>query len=354
MIIGGGQVAARLAAAVNAQGDSVYQVIGVDAAPPGEQIEGLDFIQADVRNPLMVELLKFEQVDTVCHLVFAEHVRHSEATFDMNVMGTMKLLGACAEAGVRKVVLKSSMAVYGASPGNPAYIIESHPLQGSRNYGYTRHLVEIEAFCNGFRRKVPEMILTVLRFSNIVGPESDTPMTQFLKRPMAPVLLGFDPLMQVIHEDDVVAALLHAITHDAPGVFNVAAEGVLPFSRLMALASKIPIPVFHLFAYWGVDLMNGAGKGAGRYAPIELDYLRYSWVGDLACMRDELGFVPRYTAEEALREFAGEQRLRRYMPEAAALSYDEERLRDTIERRRRAKEAEAAQTVHQREEENNE
>jgi hypothetical protein len=71
--------------------------------------------------------------------------------------------------------------------------------------------------------------------------------------------------------------------------------------------------------------------------PIELDYIRYPWVADLAKMREELGFSPRYTAEEALREFAGQQRLRRYAPESSTLAYDEERLRDTIERRRRAK-----------------
>jgi hypothetical protein len=108
----------------------------------------------------------------------------------------------------------------------------------------------------------------------------------------------------------------------------------------MALAGKIPLPVFHLFAYWGTGLMGGAGKKVYRSFPIELDYLRYAWVADLEKMRNELGFIPRYTAEEALREFAGEQRLSRYVPETAALFYDEERLRDTIERRRRMRQME--------------
>jgi UDP-glucose 4-epimerase len=270
-----------------------------------------------------------------------ERARHSEASFDVNVMGTMKLLGACAEARVHKVVLKSSTSVYGACPENPAFITEDHPLQGSRKYGYTRHLVEIEAFCNGFRRQVPEMILTILRFASIVGLNAETPMTRFLKQPLSPVLLGFDPLMQVIHEKDVVAALVRAIEYDKPGVFNIAADGVLPLSRLMALAAKIPVPVFHLFAYWGVDMLGSAGLSAGKYAPIELDYLRYPWIADLNRMRQEFGFAPHYTAEEALREFAGEQRLRRYMPERSSLAYDEERLRDTLERRRRSRELEA-------------
>jgi UDP-glucose 4-epimerase len=336
-----------LVATADSKSDPLYHLIGLDRESPGQEIKGLDFIQADVRNPLLVELLKSEQVHTVCHLVFSERVHHTEAVFDVNVMGTMRLLGACAEAGVRKVVLKSSMATYGARPDNPAFITEEHPLQGSRAYGYTRHLVEIEAFCNGFRRQVPEMVLTLFRFSSIVGPKADTPMTRFLKQPKAPVLLGFDPLMQVIHEQDVVGALMHAVLNDVPGVWNVAAEGILPLSRLTALAAKVPIPLLHPFAYWGVGLMNSAGLQVGGYAPIELDYLRYSWVGDLTKMREELGFVPEYTAEEALREFAGEQRMRRYTPESAALAYDEKRLRDTIERRRRAREHNAVQGTDQ-------
>jgi hypothetical protein len=82
---------------------------------------------------------------------------------------------------------------------------------------------------------------------------------------------------------------------------------------------------------------------SGKYLPIEADYLRYPWVGDLAMMQEKFGFVPRYTAEEALREFAGQQRLRDYIPGSSELAYDEERLRDTLERRRRIREQSAAE-----------
>jgi UDP-glucose 4-epimerase len=188
-------------------------------------------------------------------------------------------------------------------------------------------------------------MMTILRFSSIVGPSVDTPMTRFLREPWTPILLGFDPMMQVIHEEDVVGALVHAVVNDAPGVFNVASEGVLPLSKLMGLAGKFPIPVFHLFVYWGASMLGGSGLRITKYVPIELDYIRYPWVGDLARMREDLQFVPKYTAEEALREFAGKQRVRQYMPESAALAYDEERLRDTIERRRRASELKVSEAV---------
>lgn len=317
------------------------QVIGLDPGEPDEKIQGLDFIQADIRNPLLLDLLKAEQVDTVCHLFFMEGIRPSEAAFDANVMGTMKLFAACREAGVRKIVLKSSTSVYGARPENPAFLKEDSLLNGSRAYGYTRDLVEIESFCNSFRRQAPETLLTILRFASIVGPEVDTPMSRFLSEPWAPVLLGFEPMMQVVHEQDVVGALVHAVLEDYPGVFNVAAEGVLPLRKLMALAGKLPLPVFHLLAYWGAAAVGGRLQGRD-YWPIEPDYLRYAWVGDLERMRQELQFTPAYTAEEILREFSRRRRRRPLRMEKATLAYDEQRLRDTLERRSRQRQQAAS------------
>ncbi len=335
----GGQVAAQLAAFPD------YHVIGLDPERPKQDIKDLDFIQADIRNPLMIDLLRSEMVDTVVHLAITEPQQPSEASFDLNVMGTMKVLGACAQAMVRKVVIKSTTAVYGALPTNPSFLTEEHPLKGSQSYGYTRDMVEVEAFCNGFRRQVPDMIMTVLRFPSIIGPTADTPMTRFLKEVWTPVLLGFDPMMQVIHEGDVLGALMHAVENDVPGVYNVAAEGVMPLQKMMALAGKMPVPIFHLFAYWGANLVGSGALRALRMIPMELDYIRYPWVADLTRMRTEMCFTPHYTAEEALREFAGHQRMSIYKPEAASLAYDEERLRDTIDRRSRARKRQAAHSA---------
>ncbi len=335
----GALVAARLS-------DQGYRrIIGLDVEPPAREVEGLDFVLADVRNPLLVELLKAERVNTVCHLAFVHSTRRSEAAFDANVMGTGRLLGACAEAGVHKVVLKSSMVVYGACPTNSAFLTEEQPLRGSRRYGFIRDMTEIEKLCNGFRRRVPEMVLTVLRFSSIVGPSVDSPMTRFLRSTWAPSLTGFDPMMQIIHETDVVAALLRAIGRDVPGVFNVAADEPLPLSRIKGLAGKLPISIFHPFASWGIGLPGSSGQMVERYMPIEPDYLRYSWVGDLTRMHEELGFEPRYTPGEVLREFAASLRLGRYRTGGASLARDEQHLRDVIERRRRAREGEIARAV---------
>jgi UDP-glucose 4-epimerase len=334
----GMQVATRLAEWKQLHDSPTLNIIGIDNQPLKQPIKDLDFIQADVRNKLLIELLRDEQVNVVCHLEFESSSKRLETNFDLNVMGTMKVLGACAESGVQKVILKSSMEVYGARSDNPAFLNEEKPFQGTRGYGYLRDLIEIENFCSGFCRQAPEIQLTLLRFPSIVGTRCDTPMTRFLKRPFAPALLGFDPMMQVIHENDVVDALVHAVVNDVPGSYNIAAEHSLPLSKFMALAGKTNIPVFHPLAYFSSDVGRSLGFPAGRYLPIHPDYLRYSWVGDLTRMKRDFRYIPRYSAEETLREFAEQKRIGRFNREQASLSFNEEHLRATLERRRRERE----------------
>jgi UDP-glucose 4-epimerase len=326
----GSRVAARLTS------EPCYHVIGLDRQRPEQAIQALDFVPADVRNPLLAELLVQEGVDTVCHLAFVETTQPQEGAYDLNVVGTSKLLEACAEAQVRKVVLKSTAAIYGARPSNSAFLGEDQALRGSRTWGTIRDLIDIEKFCQGFRRQAPDTKITTLRFANIVGPTADTPMTRFLKDPQTPSLLGFDPRMQIIHEDDVVEALVHAIKEDVVGVFNVAAEDVLPLNKIRGLASKPPIAILHMLAYWGMALRGEASQRVKQHLPLEPDYLRYPWVADLRRMQEELGFEPHYTAEETVRQFAELSHMGRHALGPASMAREEEQLRAILDQRRRS------------------
>ncbi|MDT8307611.1 MAG: NAD-dependent epimerase/dehydratase family protein [Anaerolineae bacterium] len=309
-----------------------FQVIGLDGEAPSEAIAGLDFVHADVRNPLLAELLQSEGVDTVCHLAFQESRRLNEAAFDYNVMGTMKVIGAAAESGVRQLVWKSSTLVYGAGPDNTAFLKEDAPLLGNRDDASIHYRHEIEAFLNGYRRQAPEMALTVLRFAHIVGPSAPTRLNRYLRQPLAPMLLGFDPLLQVVHEDDVVEALVHAVVTGADGCFNVAAEPPLPLLRIIGLAGKVPVPLLHPLAY---------RTRLGRISPLAPDFLRYRCVADLTAMREELGYSPQYSGDEAIEAVAVHGRIKQYRLGTEAADYDRDRLRATIERRRRQREQSA-------------
>lgn len=309
------------------------RVVGVDREPPPgtASVSGMTYIQNDLRQRGLTEVLAAEQVDTVCHLSFRPSQTHSEAAFDFNVMGTINLFGACAQAGVHKIVVKSSTAVYGARHDNPAFLRETHPLHGSRLYGTVRYQIEIEHFCRKFHHTDPQARLTVLRFANIVGPTADTSMTRFLREAGAPVLLGFDPMMQFIHEDDVVEALAHAALADVTGVFNVAAPPPMPLTRALALAQKLPVVLPHALAYWVATV----APDLERYAPLPLDYVRYRWVADTAQMSEVLGFVPTIMADEALRTFdagSGHRLLAAGIKQAIAQG---EQVRHWLEKHRR-------------------
>jgi UDP-glucose 4-epimerase len=314
---------------------SQAKIIGVDNDPLKEPIEGLDFVQVDIQNPMFVELLKSEQIDIVCHLDFEQKTHRSEKTFVHNVLGTMKLIGACAESGVRKVVLKSSTMVYGADWNNPAFLTEEHTVQGSKRYGYTRDLVEIESFCTGFCQQSPGIVVTRLRFPGIIGPQSETPMNHYLKLKVVPVLFGFDPMMQVIHETDVVRALIHVIEVDRPGAYNVAAEGVLPLRGIIGRAGKLPLPIIHPLAYLAADLISATRLPVNRTMPIEWDYLRYPWVADIRRMRQELEFAPSFSAKEVLADFSRHMKLERFNEESAEFIRKGEYIQDIIALRNR-------------------
>jgi UDP-glucose 4-epimerase len=168
-----------------------------------------------------------------------------------------------------------------------------------------RDKVDAERQVARFAEKHPETLVTVLRTCSIVGPRVHNYVTRYFSRRVVPTLLGFDPLMQFVHEDDVLSAFLLALSRDCPGAFNVVGAGVLPLSTALKLAGRVALPIPHVVAY---PLVHALWAMQAVEAPAAfLDYLRYLWVADGARAREVLGFVPRHTSREAfLSIFAGE------------------------------------------------
>ncbi len=286
------------------------RVLGIDMKPLTQPFPGVEFVEADLRNPLIGELFKAEKVDTIVHCAFRWRRHHIDEVFDSNVMGTMRMLGAAALAGVRKIIFPSSTLVYGARPDNPAFLKETSDFRGRPGYAYIRELREIETFISGFRRQYPAMTVTVLRFAHILGEKPIYPLARLLSLPVAPVLLGFDPMIQVIHYEDVLRALGHSILEDHNGAFNIAADPPLPLLKVLALAQVPPLPLFHPLAY---RLGNGRlPYRASHLTPLPWDYLRYSCVGDTERMREVFEFTPTIDAETTVRRFGQALHEQRY------------------------------------------
>lgn len=323
------------------------RVFGIDRQPPAQSLPGLDFVKADIRNPLLVDLLRTEQVDTVLHLAWRERQWRREEDFESNVLGTMQLLGACVDAGVQQVVWRSTTAVYGARPENPLYMPEHTPLAARSSHAYVQDAIEVERFIAGFAGDYPEVRFAVLRCANIVGVDVESPLSRLLRLPVWPDLLGFDPLLQVLDVDDAVAVLVHAALNPLSGPVNVAAEGVLSLAQLAGRLGRPTLPLLHWLVYWSWPLLSGlpAGRDLLAWFPLEPDYLRYPWIADLARMRSEWEFTPQWRAAQVIQRFVEGRRVQRYQRPAEAQPFADDQLSSVLAERRSAARASATVEV---------
>ena len=238
----GGRVAQALE-----QRTDVEVVVGVDTRDPRTPLERTEFVRTDSSHSILSRIVRATQVDTIVHthLVVDSTRATSRTLHEINVIGTMNLLAAAGEASspVRKVVLKSSGLVYGASKADPYFFREDMQRTGPARTPVERSLLEVEAFLRDFADDNPHVDVSLLRFANVLGVDIDTPFTAALRRPVVPEILGFDPRIQFVHEDDVVDALMYATNNDIPGVYNVAGDGNMPWSEVCAIVGKRRVPL---------------------------------------------------------------------------------------------------------------
>src|SRR5438552_995276 len=241
---------AKLAQRLEADPDVEY-IAGVGLEGPEMDLERAEFIRADIRNPLIRKVIEAAEVDTVVHLnVIATPTRVGGRSRmkEINVIGSLQLLAACQKAPlVRRVVMKSTTAVYGAGPLDPAVFTEDMGLRSGPASGYARDSIEVEEAARDFGRRRPDVHLTILRFANFMGSEIETPLTRYFSLPVVPTALGHDPRIQLIHEDDAIEVLYRAVREEHPGIFNVAADGVLALSQAVRICGKpyvsVPLPM---------------------------------------------------------------------------------------------------------------
>lgn len=307
----GGHLAARLAA-----DPAVDRVLGVDTvAPPRDLLRRMgraEFVRADIRNPLIGKVISKAQVDTVVHASLSANPggsRHS-ATKEMNVIGTMQLLAACQRSpAVRRLVVKSTGAVYGSSARDPAMFTETMEPKELSSSGYAKDAVEIEGYVRGFSRRRKDVAVTILRFSDFIGPQIDTVLTRYFASPVVvPTVLGYDGRVQLLHEEDALAVLERAAREDLPGVFNVGGDGVLLLSQAIRRAGRIPVPI-------PGPAMNTVGPlfSRARLVGFSPDQIRYLNFGRVLCtrkLRTEFGFRPQWTTGQAFDDYVRGRGLR--------------------------------------------
>jgi UDP-glucose 4-epimerase len=300
----------RVAQALEADPD-VDVIIGLDTREPTVKLERTEYVRSDENYSILSRIVKATGVDTIAHtfLVVDSTTMSSRAMHEINVIGTMNLFAAASAAGstVRKVVVKSAALVYGSSPKDPYWFRETDRRVAPAKTRVERSLLEVESYVRDFARDNPHVTLSLLRFCNVVGPDITTPLTKALRLPLVPKVAGYDPRFQLVHEDDVVAALLFAIDNEVPGIYNVAGDGQIPWSETMAIAGKrgIPMPPFGI----AVATEPLQQLGLVDFAPEVIELLKYGRGIDNRAFKDA-GFEYGYTSAGAVEAFVQAMRLR--------------------------------------------
>ncbi|MBO3745751.1 NAD-dependent epimerase/dehydratase family protein [Streptosporangiaceae bacterium NEAU-GS5] len=296
-------IGARLAGVLAADPE-IDRVIGVDTVPPRARDLGrVEFVRVDLRSPDIGQVIAAADVTTVVHMsLVSVPAKSRSAMKEHNVIGTMQLLAACQRSStVRRVVVRSTTAVYGSTPHDPAVFTEdSEPVEVPHS-GYAKDAHEVEGYVRGFARRRRDVVTTTLRFANFMGPAVDSPLTRYFGQLVPPTVLGFDPRLQFVHEDDAVEVLRRMATEDHPGTFNVAGEGVLLLSQCMRRAGRLSIPL----PSPAFRMLGEAARAAGLldFSPEQLGLICHGRAVETLRLAATLGWKPKFTTAAAFDDY---------------------------------------------------
>ena len=281
------------------------RLIGLDRRPFVGAPKDVEMHQLDLRKKKAEDVFRKNEIRAVIHMGIMHDPRMSEEEHhSFNVVGTTRLLEYCAKYGVKKLVVLSSANVYGPSPDNSNFLTEDAPLMGASRFSGVRDLIEVDMLAQSFFWKHPAIETVILRPVHIVGPSIKNAPSNYLRKRHPWVLAGFDPMVQLIHVEDVARAMVEALRPEPKGVYNVVGPGEVPLSAIFRELGSSPIPVPHPLAR---PLLGALFKyRLASFPPPELDHIQFLCAVDGARWRKDLGWAPRYSMRETIRAVRGD------------------------------------------------
>ncbi len=281
------------------------RIIGIDRRPFVGRPKDVEMYQLDLRKKKAEDVFRKNEVGAVIHMGIMHDPRMSEEEHhSFNVVGTTRLLEYCAKYGVKKVVVLSSANVYGPSPDNSNFLTEDAPLMAASRFSGVRDLIEVDMLAHGFFWRHPDINTVILRPVHIVGPTIKNAPSNYLRLRHPWMLAGFDPIVQLIHVEDVGRALVEALRPELKGVYNVTGPGEVPLSAALRELGHTPIPVPHPVAR---PLLGMLFKyRLANFPPPELDHIQFLCNVDGSRWQKETGWKPRHSMRETIRSVIGE------------------------------------------------
>jgi UDP-glucose 4-epimerase len=226
------------------------------------------------------KLFRDYSFDAVFHLGRLSHSKLNakyslSERLDLNVMGTNRILDLSLKFNVKKVLILSTFHVYGALADNPIFIREDHPLRASIKHPELRDVTEMDQVATSWMWQHQSEIQTlVLRPCNIIGPQINNSITQYLRASYAPVPIDFNPMFQFIHEFDMARVIVQSVENVPTGIYNIAPEDSIPLKLAREIVGRPSLKV-------PISLLEPAAmivKKLWRFPDYMIDYVKFSCV----------------------------------------------------------------------------
>lgn len=274
------------------------RVIGLDRRKFPGKPKDIEHHPIDLRRNRVEDLFREAPIKAVVHLGVMHNPRgNREEHHTWNVGGLSRLLEYASKHKVRKFVLLSSANVYGPRPENAQFLNEDAPLLAAGAFSDMRDLVELDMLVQSFFWKYPEIETVILRPTHILGTVHNAP-SNYLRLKVAPTLMGFDPMLQTVHQDDVVRAIQLSLRPGIRGIFNMAGPQALRLSAILQKLNRPHVPIPYTLAKFGVSRLWSL-RMTNFPAP-ELDFVRYVCMVDDSRARDVLGYQPAFEIDQTL------------------------------------------------------
>jgi len=282
------------------------RIIGIDRRPFTGRPKDVEMHQMDLRKKKAEDVFRKNDIRAVIHMGIMHDPRMSEEEHhSFNVVGTTRLLEYCAKYGVKKVVVLSSANVYGPSPDNSNFLTEDAPLMAASRFSGVRDLIEVDMLAHSFFWKHPHIQTVILRPVHIVGPTIKNAPSNYLRLRYPWVMAGFDPMLQLIHVEDVARAMVEAALRPEPkGVYNVVGPGEVPLSSIHGELGRSPIPVPHPVARPLLGLLFK--YRLANFPPPELDHIQFLCNVDGSRWRHDVAWKPEHSMRDTIRSIVGD------------------------------------------------
>ncbi len=277
-----------------------YEISGVDYRSVTPLGHDADLYQANYNKTRIEDVFRRHPPDVVMHLGRVGNLKQQmKKRFDLNVLGSRKVMDLALQYGAKRMVVLSTFHIYGAHPHNHIPIAEDEPLRAGGEFPEIADAIQLDNQAVTWAYQHPECKTAVLRPTNVVGPDIKNAISLFLRSPRLVAMMGFDPMVQFLHQTDLVQALLLTAEADNIGVFNVAGGKSITWHKSLEHAGGTIVPLPSTIAMGALRLARIVSKSLPPYL---LNFLRYPCVISDEALREAVGYRSKFDAQAAISD----------------------------------------------------